>query len=452
MADADVIVAGAGPAGIMTALLLARNGWRAVVLERKPRAKVGRPIRVALEEKIFEDNDLPAPEPPELLKQPQARELLSPDGRHKLKIRSLPVVGVDLRLLAQRLVETAEAQGVQFFFNTTVTGPVVSEGRVTGVIGTTGDGRLLELSAPLTVDASGIYGVLRHELPEELGIQREIDPADVCNLWQESREINRSAVMDLLAKNRIRPQVNVLRAGFMGPYSLFGVYVDLECDCVEVTVGVAHDERYPTAKELAQRYLDSHHWIGEPIVAGGGLVPVRRPLDSMVASGFAVVGDAACQAIPQFAGGISSGLAAARMLAETAGEALQKNDPSRAALWPYNVRYQRSRGAAAANSDLFRRFLLTTSADELSAVFARGIVTVEGIAGVMEGMPLELPKSAVLSSALGLLGRPNLLRKLWRLTKDPLRVLDLYQEYPETDDDRELDRWRREVDKIFKRW
>ena len=452
MSDADVIVAGAGPAGIMTALTLARRGWKPVVIERRSRERVGRAVRVSLEEKIFEDNDLPPAEPPELINPPQSRELISPDGKHKLKIRSLPTVTVDERLMVQRLIETAEACGVRFFFNTTITGASVVEGRVTGVVGTTEDGRLLELNAPLSVDATGIYSALRHELPEETGIEREVSPADVVSLWQEAREINRPAVMDLLAKNRIRPQVNVLRSGFMGPYSVFGIYVDLENDRVDVTVAVVHNEEYPNAKELAQSYLESHHWIGEAISAGGGLVPVRRPLDTLVADGFACVGDCACQAFPQYAGGISSAMAAGRMLGETAAEALQTGDCSRAALWAYNVRYLRGRGAAQANSDIFRRFLMSASTDEISAIFARGIVTVEGIQGAVEGLPLELPKSAVLSAALGLLGRPRLLLKLWRLTKDPLRVLDLYQEFPETDDPAEFDRWRKEVDKIFKRW
>jgi flavin-dependent dehydrogenase len=452
MADADVIIAGAGPAGLMAALSLAAAGRKVIVLEKKSRLSIGKPIHVSLEKRVFSEIGLDPPEPPELCPPPLARELLSPDRNFKLRLRELPLVTVNLRAFLERLAAEAVARGASILFETNIAGPVITDGRVTGVVGSSADGSPLELSAPLSIDASGIYGALRHRLDPEMGIEIEISPRDVCNAWQESREIKREAVMELLSQNRIRPQIAVLRVGFMGPYSMFGVYVDMDDDRVEVTVGLLHDEIYPTAKELAERYVGSHHWIGEPIAAAGGLIPVRRPLDSFVAPGFACVGDAACQAIPQHASGVSSALVGAKILAEVADAALENNDLSRQALWPYNARYMEARGAAQANSDLFRRFLMGLTADEMSSLFSRGLLTEEAIQGAMDGQALELPKAAVFSAALGLLGRPGLLRRLWKLSRDSLKVLDVYASYPESYEEGAFRKWREEAERIFKRW
>jgi digeranylgeranylglycerophospholipid reductase len=452
MADADVIITGAGPAGLMTALSLASAGRKVVVLEKKSRESIGKPINVSLEKRVFSEVGLAAPEPPELVPPPLARELLSPDRNFKLRLRDLPLVTVNLRAFLARLAAEAEAAGAVLKFETNVTGPIMEAGRVTGVVGSDGEGRMLELYAPLCIDASGIYGALRHRLDPSMGVEIEISPRDVANAWQESREIDREAVMDLLSQNRIRPQIAVMRVGFMGPYSMFGVYVDMDEDRVEVTVGLLHDPAYPTARELAERYGGSHHWIGESIASAGGLIPVRRPLDSFITHGFACVGDCACQAVAQHASGVTSALIGAKILAETAVAALEKGDLSRDALWPYNVSYMMARGAVQANSELFRRFLIGLTADEFSALFSRGLITEEAVNGSLDGMALELPRAAVFSAALGLIGRPGLLRRLWRLSRDSLRVLDIYNSYPERYDHREFQRWREQAARIFNKW
>jgi len=341
---------------------------------------------------------------------------------------------------------------VECRFETAVTGPRVEDGRVTGVVGASADGRVVELSAPLTVDASGIAGALRHNLDPGLGVTREIDPADVANAWQEIREIDRPAVLELLKLNRIRPQVNVIRLGFRGPYSMLSIYVNMDEDQVEVTAGIQHGSDLPAAKELAASYTEAHAWIGPVIAQAGGLIPVRRPLDSLVAPGFALVGDAACQAIPLHASGVASALVGGMVLGEVAAGALARGEVSREALWPYNLRYMNARGAAQANSDLFRRFLQGLASDELSALFAQNLVSDEAVTGSLEGLALEIPLSSLGPALLALWKRPRLLLRLARLGRASSKILALYNQYPDHYDPEAFQLWRTRVANLFRPW
>ncbi len=450
--DADIIIAGAGPGGLMTALALARSGRRPLVVERRSREDMGRNLRVSLEESVFAEVGLAPPEPPEKKPSPMSRECISPDNETTLKLENVSLVSVDLRSLLSRMMTEAEEHGVEFLFESTVTGPLLENGRVQGVVGSSADGRLLELRAPLCVDATGIAAVLRHGLENGGDIEVEIDPADVINAWQESREIDREAVMELVSQDRLRPQVNVCRTGFTSPFSLFSIYVDLEDDRVDVNVALPHSSQYKTARQLAGEYVESRPWIRELISAGGGVIPVRRPLSSLVSHGMALVGDAACQAFPMHASGVGNAISAGGILGKVADRALEENDTSISALWRYNVEYMKDRGMAQANADLLRHFILTLKPDELSALYGSGLLTEEGIRGSLEGLALKLPLSSVVSSFPGLITRPALAVRLALLGKDINKTLRLYSEYPDHQSPETFNSWKSEVEKIFSKW
>ena len=185
MADADVIVVGGGPGGSTTATMLARKGWRVVLLERErfPREHIGESL-------------LPASMP--VLQELGALEAVQAEG-FLPKYGATMVWGADTAPWSwyfretnrhfpssfqvwrprfdQILLENARSNGVEAREDHTVTevlfedgdapgasdedGPV--SGRVTGVRVTAG-GRQETLTARFVVDASGQAALLGHRL------------------------------------------------------------------------------------------------------------------------------------------------------------------------------------------------------------------------------------------------------------------------------------------------
>ncbi len=61
---------------------------------------------------------------------------------------------------------------------------------------------------------------------------------------------------------------------------------------------------------------------------GGGIVPTRRPLPSLVANGFLAVGDAAVTVNPVHGGGIGPALLSAELASKAVIDAFERNDVS----------------------------------------------------------------------------------------------------------------------------
>ncbi|WP_406694082.1 NAD(P)/FAD-dependent oxidoreductase [Singulisphaera sp. Ch08] len=164
----DVVIAGAGLAGGSLALRLARSGARVALLDpaRFPREKLcgeflspeawGVLDRLGLAQDVERSGYEPIHRV--RLTTPRARvleaEFTSPDG--------LPGIGLGRSVLDNLLVQHARAAGVEVIEEARVTGPIVLQGRVAGVVarGSGGGGDPFELRATVTVAAEGRHSTL----------------------------------------------------------------------------------------------------------------------------------------------------------------------------------------------------------------------------------------------------------------------------------------------------
>lgn len=435
----DVVVAGAGCAGSVFAARMAARGFRVLLLDREREEALGPDWRDLVENEAFELSSVHRPVAPEACPPLRGIEVLSSDSNTRIGVPDIPYTVVDRRRLAERLIRQARDAGAEVITQCIVGGAEVEKGYVVSVQSDRGT-----FPSRLAVDASGIDRVLCRTIPRGMGIPRVISTRDYLSLYRETREMRSSGEPGGGAGGG-RLQYYVGR---------FGGYRWLNTEDggghVEVGAAVQESAGAPDPRDITHSFARANPMVGERVIrAGGGRIPARRPLNTMVAAGLMVIGDAACQALPMVCRGVGSAMVAATMAADAAAFGLEARDLSPCGLWSYNYHYMRERGAHAAALDCIRIFLQSISEKDLQRLFDRGAIDGSDVSNVMLGR-FEMPGAqAKMKSLLKGLGEFSLLVRFEGALKHAQRIFDHYMLFPREYDQPACTEWSREAEFLF---
>ncbi len=427
--DIDVLVVGAGPAGAVAAKHAAVEGFGVLLVDRLPAEDVGRKTcgnGLAIDGATAMRPYADPPSGAEIAWEIQAGALVLSDTDTRVTI---PKSGFVLNRLVfgQRLLGEAIEAGAEFVDGCSCAG--WSDRESNRVRLDVEGGESEEVTARVVVDASGYRAVLtrtggplRHETlgRDDVGIgYREILP--LTSPLAEPRTV----IVDLGAEEA--------RGGYAWIFPMgerlanIGLGAPLSTASRDLrSVHHAFLERYPDIRTT------------DPLEAGAGMLPLRRPLVTMVGNGFIAAGDAGCQANPLHGGGIAPGIIGGGMAGRTAAEALRSGSSSADALWPYSLAFMREVGARHAAHDFLRRVLFSLSPQEfdfLTTEMAGAGVLVEALAEGGTRLPLLQAFKALARAAR----RPRLVALFLRAGRLVESIHDLYSRYPDSVD--RLDSW-----------
>jgi len=439
----DVVVVGAGVAGLYASLVLASKGFRVALVESKPASRIGdKTCGDAIGVHHFEHVGLSIPS--DIVDHVyKGVKIYGPSERYELVV---PGEGVSVNRvkLGQWLLQQGLNKGVELLDQHTVLDVVVESDRVKSVKAKKTGGGVVELEAEAFIDASGSKPAIRSKLPESWPIAEKpyitdfnIAYREVVEYGDKVREEDRDYAVIYL-NTEIAPG---------GYWWLFPKSKD--GGVVNVGLGVIWNGVY-NPRSNYEKYLKPR-FKGRVLHAGGGIVPTRRPLPTMVWRNVGVVGDAAYTVNPVHGGGIGSSLEAANIVARYVGNALEQGKVSEELTWGANVEYMKAYGAKQAGLDILRMYMQKLSNEDFEWIIKNKIV--DGSAVYDIGVKGELGEriTHMVITALKAMSRPSLLNQL-RIVRNYMRkASELYLEkYPQSP--AELPRWMQMAEGLFEEY
>ncbi len=309
----DVLIVGGGPAGLAAAEAAARQGARALVLERQN--EIGYPVHTSGGSWI---SDMRALDIPEHLYHPvQKIYFISPQREIPLYYKQAVCCVIDVRGLYQHLAGRAISAGASIRVRHTVEQTLVENGRVLGVTAKTHTGERITLTAPVTIDASGFS---RH-----VGVRTE--------MGQAFHRYGFGAEYDLYAPHYPQDELYLIMGSQFAPRGYAWAFPRGN-GRVRLGVGVLH----PDCDDDARVYLDRimhelPQFAGKfkdasPVEYHTGLFPSEGTVERFSRAGLLLAGDSGGHGSTLVGEGIRFAIYSGQMAGQVAAEAIKAGDTS----------------------------------------------------------------------------------------------------------------------------
>ncbi len=323
----DVVVVGAGPAGLMSAYRLARSGVKVKLLERHPNENVSLMGELVTQKVLrFLEINKHAEQVANQFKQIKAVNLDT--GTEITVDRTMLNESflLDEDAVQTLLKEKAESYGAEFLFRKNVRSVIKENGYVVGV-----KTRDEKYRSKIVVGADGSYSRIARTAGIPLG--------KYATSYGFRLKLSNVKVDPDIAYFYVGRDIGV---GYLWMYPRSETEVNLGIGRVPMTK--SYLSKLPTQNEVVRKYMKTTPGFENAKITNrnGGIVPLFGLIPRFVDSGVVLAGNAAGQVSAMVGGGVATSLHAGIVLSRALVGALEDGDYSRKRLMEYEKTYRKT--------------------------------------------------------------------------------------------------------------
>jgi digeranylgeranylglycerophospholipid reductase len=325
VADYDVVVVGAGPAGSMTAKWAAKGGAKVLMIEK--RQEIGSPVRCGegISTTWLESVGIKLDQK-SIARQVKGAKIVSPNGTSfyldaKHAGDEVGIV-IDRVFFDKQLAHDAVKAGSDLRLKTSAVKLLKDGGKVSGVE-VVSFGKREKIKAGCVVGADGFES----QVGRWAGIDTSLAPRDITSCFQYR-----------LTGIKHEADYCEFLLGSKAPGGYIWIFPKNE-DTANVGIGMQLSKLRDPAdvKKYLDKYIESDPRlrIGKPLEMVSGAVSVCAPIEKTVGDGVLLVGDSARQIDPITGGGISNSCKSGKVAGEVLAKATKEKDFSEKSLRRY---------------------------------------------------------------------------------------------------------------------